>query len=148
MNRRVTSNFSSPADMLRMLISDIETNFGGQIGSYSFPPHNVIRVADDHVQIQIAVAGFAKEDISIEQVDDMLVVTGTKKDSGVTYLYRGLASRSFELKWKIPADMVIGKTELIDGKLVHKAAKMEQGMLTIDLIKVENNDRIKKIQID
>ena len=65
--------------MLRMLISDIETNFGGQIGSYSFPPHNVIRVADDHVQIQIAVAGFAKEDISIEQVDDMLVVSGTKK---------------------------------------------------------------------
>lgn len=109
---------------------------------YSYPPHNVVELSDGNIQLAIAVAGFKKSEISI-QVDTSarrLIITGSKQDdktSPVTYLYKSLSTRSFELKWRIPESLE-----------VQDDAKIEDGVLQITLKKVEPRvDSVKKFTI-
>lgn len=86
--------------------------------------------------------------MSIKEVDSVLIVSGSKKEASViTYLFKGLASRSFELKWKLPADMEVGITELVNGELVKKSESLDDGILTIDLVRVENSNKVKSYDI-
>ena len=146
MNRRI--NNTSPFDMLDLLASSMIGSEFIKVPGYNYPPHNVVQISDDHIQIQISVAGFKKSDLSIKEVDSVLIVSGSKKEtSEITYLFKGLASRSFELKWKLPADMEVGITELVNGEMVKKSASLDDGILTIDLVRVENSNKVKSYDI-
>lgn len=147
MNRRI--NNTSPFEMLDLLATSMMGTEYIKVSGYNYPPHNVVQISDDHIQIQISVAGFKKSDLLIKEVDSVLIVSGSKKEtSEITYLFKGLASRSFELKWKLPADMVVGITELVDGKLINKSASLDDGILTIDLLRVENSNKVKSYEIN
>ena len=68
-------------------------------GTANYPPHNVIKYDDDNYEIQIAVAGFDIDDISVEVVQDHLVVKGEHievESENTVYLHRGLAARDFQ----------------------------------------------------
>lgn len=67
-------------------------------GNSNYPPHNVIKYDDDNYEIQIAVAGFDPEEISVEVVQDHLVIKGEHLEveaETTVYLHRGLAARDF-----------------------------------------------------
>jgi molecular chaperone IbpA len=88
----------------------------------SYPPYNVEKCGEDKYRIVMAVAGFTKDDIEIVVEQNHLTVRGEKKDSnGVTYLHRGIATRSFTRHFEL-ADF-IKVTE----------ATMGEGLLVIDL---------------
>lgn len=90
-----------------------------------YPPFNIEQVADDQFRIELAVAGFAQDDLSIEFKQNSLVVTGQRRqpESPRNYLHRGIAERSFERRFGL-ADHV-----RVSG------AKLENGLLTIDLVR-------------
>src|SRR6185437_13167854 len=69
-----------------------------ELPSPSFPPYNIEKLADDSYRITMAVAGFAKENISVGIENRLLKVTGSNPpdESGKNYLHRGIAARSFE----------------------------------------------------
>ena len=91
----------------------------------SFPPYNIQKAGDDHYRITMAVAGFSESDLNITSEHNKLVVSGEKpedkegEDNG--FLYRGIATRSFERRFNL-ADHV---------KVV--SARLENGLLHIDL---------------
>ena len=64
----------------------------------NYPPHNVIKHDDNHFEIEIAVAGFNKDELSVEIDQDQLIIRGQKQTglSEKAYLHRGLALRDFE----------------------------------------------------
>lgn len=88
-----------------------------------YPPFNVEQVGDDAFRIEIAAAGFAESDLSIDYKQNTLTVTGKKTpaEDGKRYLHRGIAERSFERRFGL-ADYV---------RVV--SARLENGLLTIDL---------------
>lgn len=92
-----------------------------------FPPHDVIRVDDTHYQIVLAVAGFTKKDITVTLEDGLLTISGAKIKSVAdgeqlpNYIYNGISHRSFK------------KTFSIHETVKVNAAKVEDGLLTIDL---------------
>ena len=146
MNRRI--NNTSPFDMLDLLASSMMGSEFIKVSGYNYPLHNVVQISEDHIQIQISVSGFKKSDLSIKEIDSVLIVSGSKNEtSDITYLFKGLASRSFELKWKLPADMKVGISELVDGNVVTKSASLNDGILTIDLVRVENSNKVKSYDI-
>jgi len=73
----------------------LNTNPGG------FPPVNVIEKDDNTWVIELAVAGFAEEDITVEVEESTLRVTGEHDDKDRVYRQRGIATRKFSRSWKL-----------------------------------------------
>jgi molecular chaperone IbpA len=91
---------------------------GNQNGNY--PPHNIVKYDDSNYGIEIAVAGFSKEDISVEVNQDQLTVTGTKSidvNDTKEYIHRGLAARDFQQTYTLAEYMEVKSAEVKDGML-------------------------------
>jgi|APCry1669192269_1035402.scaffolds.fasta_scaffold41095_1 molecular chaperone IbpA len=79
------------------IVSDFENSF--QLQSSNYPPHNLIQFDEDNYEIQLAVAGFDQDEISVELVEDRLIIRGEHVDvqaADTVYLHRGLAQRNFQ----------------------------------------------------
>lgn len=105
-----------------------------------FPKDNIIRV-DNTVIIELALAGFEKEDITIERDGTRLKVTGNKfveeveDEVDVTYIRRNIASRSFTKSYTVGTEY----------KDVH--ARFKNGILSIHLEKLPEEEKGKLIEI-
>jgi len=96
------------------------------VNSTGFPPYNIQKVDDFKYQIDMALAGFSKDDIEVEVADGTLSVRSDKKEEPedeFTY-HRGISYRKFERKFTLADDLVVN------------GAKLENGMLTIDLERI------------
>ena len=80
------------------LFNTLQAIPSGEARGVGYPPYNVIRKDDGHFLIEIAVAGFSKEDIDLTLEKGVLTVTGKKKGGTDTrdYTHRGISSRGFE----------------------------------------------------
>ena len=89
--------------------------------STSYPPLNIIRKSDKEVVLELAVAGFKKGEIEIEEHDGTLTVRGDKKDENKvdegTYHYHGIAARSFVRHFRLAEHYEIEDASLEDGIL-------------------------------
>ena len=87
----------------------------------NYPPHNLVKYDETHYGIEIAVAGFSKDEITVEVDQDQLTVKGCKlnqADSRFEYLHRGLAARDFEQTFTLAEYMEVHAAEVKDGMLV------------------------------
>lgn len=92
----------------------------------SYPPHNIVKYGNDYYGIEVAVAGFSKEEITVDVDQDQLTIRGTKNHPNpeVEYLHRGLAARNFELFFTLAEYMEI------------KGASVSDGLLQIDIERI------------
>jgi len=90
-----------------------------------YPPYNIESVGEDHYRVTIAVAGFAQDDLDIEVRENVLYVSGRKKEESEErhYLHQGIAGRAFQRQFRL-ADHV--KVE---------GAALDNGLLTVDLVR-------------
>ena len=88
----------------------------------NYPPHNVVKVDDENFIIELAVAGFSEEDISVEVKDGILLVKGIKaEDDAREYAHKGISSRKFEKNFRLSEFVVIDGADLVNGILVVNA---------------------------
>ena len=93
--------------------------------STGFPPYNIRKEGDYNYVIEMALAGFGKKDIEVEVADGTLSVRSVKENSeDDSTVYRGISYRRFERKFTMADDIVVN------------GAKLENGMLTVDLERV------------
>jgi len=83
----------------------------------SYPPYNIKKVDDEHFIIEMAVAGFGRQDLDIELKDDVLTITGSVKNADGDYLFKGIADRAFTRKFTIADTVVVKNAELANGLL-------------------------------
>lgn len=105
-----------------------------------WPPYNIETTGENAYRIEIAVAGFKPEELTLEVKENLLTVTGRKTanddaGAGRTYLHRGLAERDFERRFQL-ADYV-----------VVKGADLTNGLLSIELNR-ELPEALKPRQIE
>lgn len=104
----------------------------------NYPPYNIKKTGDNNYQVEIAVAGFSQDDISIEVTDGKLLVSGNTKheEAGEVYLHKGISNRTFN------------RTFVLDDQIEVVGAEMSNGMLTISLVRViPESKKPKKIEI-
>ena len=106
----------------------------------TYPPYNIERTGEDAWRISIAVAGFSASDISIESVENALAIKGGKppREEAETseFLHRGIAERSFDLRFQLGDYVEV------------KNASLENGLLHLDLKReVPENKRPRQIDI-
>ena len=90
-------------------------------GLYSnFPPYDIIKHSDTRYDIQIALAGYSKKDISIEVKENILSIKSVKQneDNKVEVLHKGISKRFFERHFTISDDVKVNSAELNNGLLI------------------------------
>lgn len=93
----------------------------------TYPPYNIELVSEDTYRITMAVAGFGKNDVTIEVQENSLKVSGNKKPEKTEerkYLHKGISERNFERKFQLGDHVKV------------LAADLENGLLHIDLERV------------
>ena len=89
----------------------------------NYPPYNILKHDDENFTIEIAAAGFRKEEIVINVVPEgnKLVVQGIQDRSGdyvPEYYYQGIAARNFTRTFALAEDVQVGDAEFVDGMLL------------------------------
>ena len=98
--------------------------------STGFPPYNIRKDGENNYVIEMALAGFGKKDIEVEVADGTLSIRSVKENvDDDSNLYRGIAYRKFERKFTIADDVLVN------------GAKLENGMLTVDLERIVPEDK-------
>ena len=93
--------------------------------STGFPPYNIRKEGDYNYVIEMALAGFGKDDIEVEVADGTLSVRSVKENSeDESTVYRGISYRKFERKFTMADDIVVN------------GASLENGMLKLELERV------------
>ena len=84
-----------------------------------YPPYNIERTDENAYRVEIAVAGFRPEELSIEVKENLLTVSGRKaaNDEPRRFLHRGLAERNFERRFQLADYVVVTDANLADGLL-------------------------------
>ena len=84
-----------------------------------YPPYNIESVGENAYRVEIAVAGFRSEELTLEARENVLTVTGRKADNDADrrYLHRGLAARNFERRFQLADYVVVTDAELANGLL-------------------------------
>jgi len=74
-----------------------------QDSAAGYPPYNIERTDENAYRVEIAVAGFRPEELTIEVKENLLTVTGRKaaNDEARKFLHRGLAERNFERRFQL-----------------------------------------------
>ena len=92
----------------------------------NYPPYNLVQVSSVESRLELALAGFKKEEVYVYTQDGKLFVEGQKEDkeTETKYLHKGLAQRSFNRAWTLSDD-----TEV-------RSVTFEDGLLTIVLGKI------------
>ncbi len=110
-------------------------------GSDGYPPYNIEQRDEDTFRITLAVAGFAKEDLSITLEDGHLVVRGKQPedDRERTFLHRGIAARQFQRSFVL-ADRVEVSEASLDCGLLHVDLKRRKPDIVVQQIKIGRRD--------
>lgn len=84
-----------------------------------FPPHNIVKLNDNQYIVELAIAGFSKNDINITVEDGSLVIKGTKaeENTDLEYLHRGIGTRAFTKIIKLADTVQVRDAEFLDGIL-------------------------------
>lgn len=84
----------------------------------SYPPYNIKKVDDNKYVIELAVAGFGKQDLEMELKEGVLAIKGsTSSNDSDTFLYKGIADRAFTRQFTLADTVEIQNAELINGML-------------------------------
>lgn len=106
-----------------------------------YPPYNIERLpgGDDvpeRLRITIAVAGFSQDDLDVTTADNQLVIRGRQQEQEKRdFLYRGIAARQFQRVFVLAEGMQV------------REARLRNGLLSIDLVRPEISNVVKKINI-
>ena len=115
------------------LFNRMESAFKGD----SFPPHNLVKDDDTEFTVELAVAGFPKDNLNVVLDKGVLSVSGDRAASDdKDYLYRGISARQFTKRFAIAEDIEVA------------GCRYEDGMLFIDLVRnVPEDEAVKHIDI-
>ena len=83
----------------------------------TYPPYNIKKVDENKYVIEMAVAGFGKQDLEIELQDGVLTIKGSVSSEEADYIYKGIADRAFTRQFTLADTVEIKNADLINGML-------------------------------
>ena len=108
--------------------------FNSDFPQSNYPPYNLIQLNNHESKLEIALAGFKKDELQVFTEFGKLYVKGKKEESENVgeFVHKGLAQRSFERVWTVSDDTKVGSVEF------------EDGLLTVELNKIVPDHHARK----
>ena len=124
---KISRNSIGMDDYLNRFWDDVGTNS-------NYPPYNLIQVNNVESRLEIALAGFKKDEVSVYTEFGKLSVQGKKEESknDGEFVHKGLAQRSFTRQWTLADD-----TEV-------RSVSFDNGLLTVELGKIVPEHHTRK----
>ena len=122
--RPFSIGFDDMFDQFESMLGD-----GGLVKN-NYPPYNIRKAGKDKYAIELAVAGFSKDDVEVEYEDNLLTVKTKKVDKAVEkdmdgeIIHRGISQRSFSRSFTIADDIKVEGAEIKDGLLTINCEKI------------------------
>lgn len=103
-----------------------------------YPPYNIEQTGSDGLRITLAVAGFSMDDLGVSIEENQLIIRGRQNEdeSGRVFLHRGIAARQFQRSFVLAEGIEV------------KGAKLDNGLLHIDLVRPQPEQRARSIKIE
>ena len=123
---KITRNSIGMDDYLNRFWDDTTTS--------NYPPYNLIQVNNHESKLEIALAGFKKNELKVYTVFGKLYVEGKKEATEVDgeFIHKGLAQRNFQRVWTVTDDTKVG------------SVSFEVGLLTVELNKIVPEHHARK----
>jgi len=92
----------------------------------SYPPYNINKIDDLNYQVEMALAGFGKDDIEIKYADNQLTIKSVDSDDKdeKDVIHRGISKRKFSRSFTLAEDIKVNGAELKDGMLLVELEKI------------------------
>mgnify|MGYP003137035865 FL=1 len=96
-----------------------ERMFDSDISAINYPPYNIVKTGPEKYNVEVALAGYGKNDVSVDFAEGLLTIKSVKddKDEKDGILHKGIAKRHFSRTFTIADDVEIKDAELKDGLL-------------------------------
>jgi len=113
-----------------------------QTNNGNYPPYNIIEIDEDHYLVEVAVAGFNKDEITITTHDGQLKIEGYQVDKDEeseepNYLHKGISARSFEREWALAEHVEVTNAQVENGLLQIELAREIPEALKPKTIKIK-----------
>ena len=104
----------------------------------NYPPYNIRKLSDNDYKIEVALAGYSKDDIELELKDSTLTVRNKTKEKVVNdesngVIHKGISTRQFERSFTISEDIKV------------KNAELKNGLLNIDLERIVPEEKKSRL---
>jgi len=114
--RPVTVGFDNIFDHFERMFDDDVFS----VPTVNYPPYNIVKTGENTYDIEVALAGFSKDDIEVEYAENMLHIKSKKvedKDAKEGVLHKGISKRYFSKTFTVADDVIVNGAELKDGLL-------------------------------
>jgi len=120
------------------IFNNFENRFANQINN-NYPPYNIVKQDENYYQLEIAVTGFTKDEITVEIDQNQLIVKGVRnKDvTEAEYLHRGLALRDFTRTWTLAEHMEVDQGTIKNGVLTIELKRVVPEALKPRVLKIK-----------
>ena len=94
--------------------------------SSTYPPYDIVKIDDYKYNVELAVAGFSKNDIQVDYADNTLTIESKKEKEteDENFIHKGISKRYFKKSFTIADDVVVNGAELKDGLLTIELEKI------------------------
>ena len=82
-----------------------------------YPPHNIIKTSESDYLIELAVAGFSQDELTVEVKDLTLTVTGEHVSKGRNFIHRGISTKKFKRTFRLSEHVNVHGADIQDGIL-------------------------------
>ena len=82
-----------------------------------YPPHNIIKTSESDYLIELAVAGFSEDELTVEVKDRTLTVTGEHVSRGRDFIHRGISTKKFKRNFRLSEHVNVHGADIQDGIL-------------------------------
>ena len=115
-------------------LDDYLNRFWDNTATENYPPYNLVQINNVESRLEIALAGFKKDEVKVYTEFGKLYVEGKKEESEDVgeFVHKGLAQRSFQRVWTVTDDTEVG------------SVKFEDGLLTVELNKIVPKHHARK----
>jgi molecular chaperone IbpA len=109
-------------DRLLSTLNEFDTLLGEGKPPKTYPPYNVVKYADDRYKIELAVAGFSRDELDISIEENKLTVIGSATESPEAfaereYIHKGIGKRDFTHIFTLAETVVVEGADIVDGLL-------------------------------
>ena len=94
-----------------------ELDFIGRRSHDNYPPHNIVKVGEGEFLIELAVSGFTKDEIEIEQKERTLSVSGKHEKRDREYVHQGISQKQFKRQFRLSEYVEVNGASHVDGIL-------------------------------
>ena len=83
----------------------------------NYPAYNIAKDDDEHYRIEVALAGFSSDEISVQTEKGVLTVAASKSEDKGNYIHQGIAKRAFSKAFRLAEHIKVDDANYVDGIL-------------------------------